>query len=70
MVAGYGISFFTREDEKAFRLDLISPLVHFLVPNDKKQVPDNVEYCSVDKALRIITYNSEKEKEAEANASA
>lgn len=70
MVVGYIISLFTKEDEQAFRLELVSPLVYFLVPQKKKPIQDTVEYCSVDKALHIITYNSEKEKEAEANISA
>lgn len=71
MITGYIISLFTKDDEKALRLDLISPLVYGFVPKERKAVEDNVEYCSVDKALHIITYhNAEKDKEAEANGTA
>lgn len=67
MIAGYGISIFTKDDERNFHLDLISPVVHCLVPTEKEKiVPGNTEYCSVDKALHIVTYNTEKHKEAEA----
>lgn len=64
MIAGYIISLFTKSDEKPLRLELVSPLVHSLIPNKKKAVPDRADYCSVDKALAMVTYNNEKEKEA------
>lgn len=71
MIAGYIISLFTDDDDdKAFRMDLVSPLVHFLVPKQKKRLQDNIEYCSIDKGLNIITYDNEKEKEVETSASA
>lgn len=70
MVAGYVISLFTKDDDKAFRMDLVSPLVYCLVPKQKTSVQDNIEYCSIEKGLHVITHNSEKEKEAETSASA
>lgn len=68
MIIGYIISLFTKDEEKPLRLDLVSPLVHFLIPKSKKAVPETVDYYSVDKALTMITYNTEKEKEANASA--
>lgn len=64
MLVGYVISLFTKDDKGFLRLDLVSPLVYAFIPKEKKALQDSVEYCSVDKALHIITYNTEKENEA------
>lgn len=63
MFAGYLISYFSKDDRKAFRLDLISPLVHFLVPKGKKIIADNSGYYSVEKALDKTVYSSTNEED-------
>lgn len=42
-------------------------MVHFLLPKESKRAPGKAEYTTVDKALTVVTYNTEKEKEANAN---
>lgn len=70
MIAGYIISLFVEDDKKNFRTDLVSPLVHCLIPKEKKIIHNNLEYCSIDKALAVVTYYSGKEKQTEATANA
>lgn len=60
MIFGYIISLFTKDDEKALRLDLISPLVYYFVPKNKKVLRNNVKYSSVEKGLHLIVYDTEK----------
>lgn len=61
---GFIISNFIRDDSSTVRPELLSPIVHFLLPEDKKQKKDLAEYCTVETALRMTSYDDEKEKEA------
>lgn len=55
------ISFFTRDNNAApVRRELLSPLVHSLVPDDKTSI--EVKYNTVGNALKIVSdYEVEKE---------
>lgn len=58
VISGYIISLLTKPDDRPLRLELISPLVHFLVPKEAKVAPNSVEYNAVDKALHFVSSNA------------
>lgn len=53
-------------DDPPVHRDLISPVIHFMLPNDEKvEKEKGKEYYSVEKALHLVTTNWEKGEENE-----
>lgn len=59
MVVGYIVSIFTRE-ENFVRPELVSPIVRWLLPKEKKPITSElVDYVSVEKAMYIAANEKE-----------
>lgn len=56
---GLIISYMTNKNDPPVDKSLISPVSYFLLPKDVKT--NGVHYNNVEKALHIVTVNSEKE---------
>lgn len=67
MLVGYIISIVTSDDKPLPSRKLMSPLVHFMLPEEEDDESsrkiNNGDYYSVDQALRIVNENSEKQLE-------
>lgn len=57
IIVGYAISLCTKDNKKLLRLDLVSPMVHRLIPEKKRAEPYKVEYHTVKQALNVVYDN-------------
>lgn len=58
MIVGYLVSIFTKE-EHFVRAEYVSPLVHWLIPKEKKPISELVEYAAVEKAMYVAATEKE-----------
>ncbi|EFA00982.1 sodium-coupled monocarboxylate transporter 1 [Tribolium castaneum] len=64
IICGLLISYVLENDDPPVHRDLISPVVHFALPNDDDmQKEKNKDYYSVEKALHLVTTNWEKNED-------
>lgn len=55
---GYLVSIFTKK-ENYVRAELVSPIVRWLLPKEKKPIPELVDYASVEKAMYLVATETE-----------
>lgn len=58
MITGYFVSIFTKE-ENFVRAELVTPMVRWLIPKEKKPMSELVDYVTVEKAMYIVATEKE-----------
>lgn len=58
MAVGYVVSICTKE-ENFVRPDLVSPIVHWLLPKEKKPISELIDYNTVEKAMYLASTEKE-----------
>lgn len=58
MIVGYLVSVFSH-DENFVRPELVSPMVRWLIPKEKKPLSELVDYVTVEKAMHIVANEKE-----------
>lgn len=59
IVVGLLVSYFTKPDTKILNKDLITPLMHWALPEES--IPeDNIKYYNVEKAMNMLTIETNK----------